>query len=112
MKMFIKVFNSNSIPSKFEFMNYSRIDGLPIYQFEVNEFYGKEISQFLTNRSKLLLSLRILKINRINKKSSVDDSEILNILQFLKDNYNTITLISQIEDNLPGFEYTGINSIK
>lgn len=93
----IKMFNKNTIP-EFEFIQNSRIDCFPIYKCDcIPKEYGKEIFNFLKDKSKLILTLRILKLNKITKREVVDP-KLINVLQFLYENYNSLTVVQTLDD--------------
>ena len=67
-------------------MDNSKIDYFPIYYFQIEEEYEEKIFDYLNDKSKLILTLRILKINKITKKELIDFS--LEFIRQIADAYS------------------------
>ena len=91
----IKVFNDNK-NENIEYISDSRIDGYPMYKFQILSFNDRYVYDFFTDYSKLILYLRIFKLKQIKK--SITEKELIdfNILQYIKNNYNSITTVTQM----------------
>ena len=92
--IYIKVFN-NSTYKNLTYVCRSGVDNYPIYSFKSSTFNSKKLYEFLKDNNKLIVHLRILKIKQIKKIITKKELIDIDILQYIDNNRNNITIINQ-----------------